>query len=48
MAEQPTFHDRMFLESEAVYAAIQRGEVADVSAALMDAQVRASDNADQD
>ncbi|MCP9994400.1 hypothetical protein [Streptomyces albogriseolus] len=47
MAE-PNFQDRMFLESEAVYAAVQRGEVADVSAALMDAQVRASHNADQD
>jgi hypothetical protein len=37
-----TFTDRMFLESEAVYAAIERGEVADVTAALMDAQANAS------
>lgn len=36
------YNDRMFMESEAVYAAIERGEVQDVTAALMDAQVNAS------
>jgi hypothetical protein len=36
------YNDRMFMESEAVYAAIQRGEVQDVQAALMDAQLNAS------
>lgn len=39
---EPSFEDRMFMESEAVYAAIQRGEVQDVTAALMEAQMRAS------
>ncbi|MET7458025.1 hypothetical protein ABZT03_40510 [Streptomyces sp. NPDC005574] len=37
-----TFANRMFRESEDVYAAIERGEVTDVEAALLDAQVRAS------
>lgn len=37
------FDDRMFLESEAVYEAISRGEVQDVEAALFDAQLRASE-----
>lgn len=41
-----TFEDRMFLESEAIYAAIERGEVQDVQAALMEAQVRASQEED--
>lgn len=36
------FPDRMFLASEAVYAQIQRGEHPDVEAALMDAQMQAS------
>ncbi|MER0485102.1 hypothetical protein ABR737_43430 [Streptomyces sp. Edi2] len=40
MAEN--FEDRMFMASEAVYAAIERREVADVEAALMDAQFAAS------
>ena len=39
---EPTFSDRMFLASEAVYAALERGEVDDVEAALMQAQVDAS------
>ena len=43
MAE-PTFTDRMFLASEAVYASIERGEVQDVQAALMEAQATASDD----
>ncbi|MFF1360664.1 hypothetical protein [Streptomyces sp. NPDC058297] len=37
------FNDRMFLEGQAVYEAICRGEVQDVEAALLDAQVRASE-----
>lgn len=40
------FQDRMFMASEAVYAAIDRGEVQDVQAALMDAQVQASTEED--
>lgn len=43
MAE-PTFADRFFLASEAVYAGIERGEVQDVQAALMEAQAAASDD----
>ncbi|MFF8100138.1 hypothetical protein ACF07S_10240 [Streptomyces sp. NPDC016640] len=39
-----TFQDRMFLAGEAVYAGIERGDVEDVQAALMDAQAQASDN----
>lgn len=38
----PTFTDRMFLASEAVYASIERGEHPDVPAALIEAQVNAS------
>lgn len=37
-----TFNDRMFLESERIYASIERGEHPDVEAALMQAQVDAS------
>ncbi|MFI6663085.1 hypothetical protein ACIBL8_47290 [Streptomyces sp. NPDC050523] len=37
------FQDRMFLASEAVYAAIERGDVQDVEAALTDAHLQASD-----
>jgi hypothetical protein len=44
---EPNFQDRMFMESEAVYAAIERGEVQDVQAALMDAQHRASGDDDK-
>ncbi len=40
MAE--TFQDRMFRGGEAVYAAIERGEVDDVEAALIQVQVDAS------
>lgn len=49
MAE-PTFSDRMFLGGQAVYEAIQRGEIqgADaVEAALMDVQLDASDSEQQ-
>lgn len=42
MADGLTHDDRMFLESEAVYAQIQQGAHPDVEAALMDAQLRAS------
>ncbi|MGW2826380.1 hypothetical protein ACWC24_36155 [Streptomyces sp. NPDC001443] len=37
------FQDRMFMGSESVYAAIERGEVQDVEAALMEVQAQASD-----
>lgn len=49
MAE-PTFGDRHFLASQGVYEAIQRGEIqgaAAVEAALMDAQLEASDSEQQ-
>ena len=39
---EPTFEDRMFLGSEAVYEQIVQGQVPDVQAALMDAQAQAS------
>lgn len=42
MAE-PSFADRMFLASEAVYAGIERGEVQDVQASLIEAQINASE-----
>lgn len=37
------FNDRMFLASEGVYEQIVRGECPDVEAALMDAQLQASE-----
>ncbi|MEU9396918.1 hypothetical protein AB0D86_43875 [Streptomyces sp. NPDC048324] len=37
------FDDRMYLGSQAVYEAICRGEVQDVEAALLDAQLKASE-----
>jgi hypothetical protein len=37
------FQDRMFMASEAVYSAIERGEVQDVEAALMEAHLQAAD-----
>ncbi|MEU3098530.1 hypothetical protein ABZ690_28190 [Streptomyces sp. NPDC006967] len=40
--EEHTFADRMFLGSEAVYAAIARSEHPDVDAALLQAQADAS------
>lgn len=43
----PTFNDRMFLESERIYASIDRGEFTgpeQVEAALMDAHLAASDD----
>ncbi|MET7727530.1 hypothetical protein [Streptomyces mirabilis] len=42
MAEDLNFEDRMFMEGQAVYDAICRGEVQDVDAALMDAHLKAS------
>jgi len=39
---EPTFQDRMFLGSEAVYEQIVQGQCQDVQAALMDAQAQAS------
>lgn len=37
------FNDRMFLGSQAVYEQILRGECPDVEAALMDVQLKASE-----
>ena len=42
MGNEMTFQDRMFLESEAVYQQIQQGQCQDAQAALMEAQMRAS------
>ncbi|MFF1702385.1 hypothetical protein [Streptomyces sp. NPDC058252] len=42
MSEDLNFQDRMFLESQAVYQRIVEGQVADVEAELLDAQLRAS------
>ena len=39
---EPTFQDRHFLASEAVYARIERGEVTDVEAELLQAHADAS------
>lgn len=39
-----TFQDRMFMASEAVYADIERGDVQDVEAALLAAQIKASED----
>jgi hypothetical protein len=47
MSEDTNFDDRMFLESEAVYQRILDGQVTDVQAELMDAQLRASEAGDQ-
>ena len=38
----PTFQDRHFMASEAVYEQIVQGQVPDVEAALMDAHLQAS------
>ncbi len=48
---EPSFQDRMFMEGQAVYAAIERGELDGpdaVDAALMDGHLRASSSDDQD
>ncbi|MGW1504747.1 hypothetical protein ACWCQW_40795 [Streptomyces mirabilis] len=42
MSEDLNFQDRMYLESQAVYQRIVEGQVSDVEAELMDAQLRAS------
>ena len=42
----PTFNDRMFLESERIYASIERGEHPDVEAELLDAKFQASSSGD--
>ncbi|MGW2853404.1 hypothetical protein ACWDAZ_15655 [Streptomyces sp. NPDC001215] len=46
MSDSPNFQDRMFMESEAVYQRILDGQVNDVEAELMDAQLRASEEGD--
>lgn len=43
MSEDLNFQDRMYLESQAVYQRIVEGQVTDVEAELMDAQLRASE-----
>ncbi|WP_239149738.1 hypothetical protein [Streptomyces sp. SID12501] len=48
MSEDLNFQDRMFLESQAVYQSIVDGQAPnDVEAALMEAQLRASQEGDQ-
>ncbi|WP_159054716.1 hypothetical protein [Streptomyces dysideae] len=42
MSDSTDFQARMFRESEAVYQRILDGQVTDVEAELMDAQLRAS------
>ncbi|MGX5187506.1 hypothetical protein ACWKT5_33305 [Streptomyces avermitilis] len=42
MSEDLNFQDRMYLESQTVYQRIVEGQVSDVEAELMDAQLRAS------
>lgn len=42
-----TFEDRMFRGGQAVYEQILRGEVTDVEAALMDVQLKASEEDDR-
>lgn len=46
MSEDLNFQDRMYLESQAVYQRIVEGQVTDVEAELMDAQLRASQGGD--
>jgi len=43
MSDDLNYQDRMFMESEAVYQRILDGQVTDVQAELMDAQLRASE-----
>ncbi|WP_164405993.1 MULTISPECIES: hypothetical protein [unclassified Streptomyces] len=47
MSEDPNFQDRMYLESQAVYQRIVEGQVTDVEAELMDAQLRASQGGEE-
>ncbi|WP_262061079.1 hypothetical protein [Streptomyces sp. STR69] len=47
MSGDMNFDDRMFLESEAVYQRILDGQVTDVQAELMEAQLCASQEGDQ-
>ncbi|MFF8943091.1 hypothetical protein ACF1A5_12630 [Streptomyces sp. NPDC014864] len=46
MSDSTNYQDRMFLESEAVYQRILDGQVNDVEAELMEAQLRASEEGD--
>jgi hypothetical protein len=46
MSQDPNFQDRMFLESQAIYQRILDGQVTDVEADLMEAQLRASQEGD--
>ncbi|MFG2948870.1 hypothetical protein [Streptomyces adustus] len=46
MSDDVNFDDRMFLESQAVYQRITDGQVTDVVAELMDAQLRASEESE--
>ncbi|MGW1564321.1 hypothetical protein ACWCQ1_48970 [Streptomyces sp. NPDC002144] len=43
MSESTNFQDRMFLAGQAVYQRILDGQVTDVEAELMDAQLQASE-----
>ena len=44
--DKPTFTDRMFAASEDVYARIERGQVTDVEAELLQAHTDASTEED--
>ncbi|MCX4577350.1 hypothetical protein [Streptomyces sp. NBC_01571] len=46
MSDDVNFDDRMFMESQAVYQRILDGQVTDVVAELMDAQLRASEESE--
>ncbi|MGY1500769.1 hypothetical protein ACW4TU_30020 [Streptomyces sp. QTS52] len=47
MSDGLSFDDRMFLEGQAVYERIVAGQVADVQAELMNAQLRASQGGEE-
>ncbi|MCX5246981.1 hypothetical protein OG895_17375 [Streptomyces sp. NBC_00201] len=46
MSDNLNFQDRMFLEGQAVYQRILDGQVTDVEAELMAAQLRASEESE--
>ncbi|RPF32865.1 hypothetical protein [Streptomyces sp. TLI_185] len=46
MSDSLNYQDRMYLESEAIYQRILDGQVSDVQAELMDAQLRASEESE--
>lgn len=46
MSDSLNYQDRMYLESEAIYQRILDGQVSDIQAELMDAQLRASEESE--